>query len=76
MEARFTNGSSVSRIWSDDHAELLAAFQYHADAISFAQARMVEDGENKLVASYVVCETQTGAVTVLRFVKPKAGAQS
>lgn len=73
MEARFMHGSSVSRVWTDSHAELLAAFQYHTDAISFAQARLVEDGENKWVASYIVCDTQTGAITVIR---PKAGAQS
>lgn len=66
MEARFVNGSFVSRVWGDDSTELLAAFQYDSDAISFAEGKVAEDAKRAFANSfYVVSNTYSGKITVL-----------
>ena len=67
MEARFTNGATVNRIWSDGKStELIAAFQYENDAISFAEARAAEDRENDFgPCSYAIHCTYSGKLTMV-----------
>lgn len=77
MEARFTNGSTVNRVWSDgESTELIAAFQYEGDAISFAKSRVEEDKKNQFgPCSYAVHCTYSGKLTMVGGAppaKPKA----
>ena len=66
MEARFPNGSSVSRMWGDrEEGELIGAFQYELDAIAFARAKIAEDAEQKFTNRYVVACTLRGTVRVI-----------
>jgi len=71
MEARFTNGCSVSRVWADGvSTELLAAFQYTHDAEKFAIAKLKEDAEHGLgPCIYVVADCHSGKISLARSVK-------
>lgn len=68
MEAKFVNGSSVCRLYAGDIvAELMAAFQYEADAEKFAKMKLAEDVERKWFDSkYVVSNTYTGTVKIIQ----------
>lgn len=66
MEARFINGSSVSRVYSDGTGELVAAFQYECDAVKFAEQKIAEDAARDFKSDYVVACSLTGNVKVFR----------
>lgn len=55
MEARFANGSSVTRIWCDHATELLACFQYSADALAFANLKAADETRPDSVRYLVYC---------------------
>lgn len=68
MEAKFINGSTVSRVWGrNEEAELLAAFQYETDAMDFARSKLTEDQKHDTLrnCSYVVASHCTGKVVFL-----------
>lgn len=64
MEAKFNNGSTVSRLWGkNEETELLAAFQYSTDAIEFARRKVDEDADIKRHScSYIVASHNDGTV--------------
>lgn len=67
MDARFTNGSTVNRIWGDANTELMAAFQYERDAIEFATAKVQDDQKHGLgPCDYAVHCTYSGKLTMVR----------
>lgn len=75
MEARFTNGASVSRAWRDaEEAELLAVFQYEGDAIDFARAKLAEDAGRDFKSDYIVNNCYSGKATILRAAKAASEA--
>ena len=75
MEARFTNGSTVNRVWSDTSTELIAAFQYQNDAVAFAQLKLSEDIERKIANShYIVSCTYSGKIEIIRITPEVAKA--
>lgn len=74
MEARFTNGSTVNRIWGDAGTELMAAFQYESDAIAFAGAKVAEDAKAGMgPCDYAVHCTYSGKLTIVRALKTAEG---
>ena len=75
MDFRITNGASVTRIWTDDNTEFLAAFQYETDAISFAKARAAEDRGTQMKNWYIVSSHYSGAVTIVR-PQPQTAAEA
>jgi hypothetical protein len=66
MEAKFTNGASVSRMYGRNaETELMAAFQYECDAKEFALRKLADDAERKWFDStYIVSNHCSGAVLV------------
>jgi hypothetical protein len=72
MEARFTNGYSVNRVWSggtsdETSSELLAAFQYERDAEAFAMMKVAEDSEKDLdLCGYVISDHYSGKISIMR----------
>jgi hypothetical protein len=66
MEAKFTNGSTVSRMYGRNaETELMAAFQYEGDAKEFALRKLADDAARDWSdSSYIVSNHYTGHVTV------------
>jgi hypothetical protein len=61
---KLDSGSSVSRFYDDGSGELLAVFQYHCDATSWAKARLASDTKNDLQTSLVVSSMYDGTSTM------------
>jgi hypothetical protein len=76
MEARFVNGTSVSRIYGDNSkAELIAVFEYELDATEFAYAKLKDDAERKwFELSYVIVSMYTGKISIVRHNRTEKGA--
>ena len=67
MGVEMTNGSSVSRIYSDGSGDLLAVFQYDGDARDFAEQQVEQDAKRSFYgALYVVANCYNGKVSVHR----------
>lgn len=68
MEAKFTNGAFLHKVWSDTKsAEVLAAFQYMSDAEDMAELAIVRDQKHQLGSPfYVVTCTYSGRMKVFR----------
>jgi len=73
LDLKITNGSSVTRIWDNDHTEFLAAFQYETHAISFAKDCAAEDRDTRVW--YIVSNHHSGGVPIVR-PQPKTAAQA
>lgn len=74
MEARFTNGFSVTRVHAEDdlvagdykdQTELIAAFEYGQDALEFASAKLEQDTKHGKRKHYIIADSRTGMVQLL-----------
>lgn len=73
MELRINNGATVSRVYGDSSAELLAGFQYQGDAVDFARAKLAEDAAREFTDShYIVSNHYDGTLTIVRHEKKAA----
>jgi hypothetical protein len=70
MEAKFTNGSTVTRLWDDQTTELIAAFQYELDAIRFANQKLLDETKPGHVRYLVYCHHSAKA-TILKKPPPE-----
>jgi hypothetical protein len=73
MDAKFVNGATVTRVWSDEATELLAAFQYDTDAITFAKMKASDDSRPDSVR-YHVYNHYTAKTTIIAPPKREARA--
>lgn len=66
MEAKFINGSTVTRLWGDDATELLAAFAYEEHAKRFAELLIERTDVPTSRVSYLVYSHYNGKSEIVR----------
>lgn len=74
MEARFINGSTVTRLWGDDVTELLGAFAFRDHAVRFAEMLAENSDVPTATVRYLVychCDGKSTIVVDRRNVIPK-----
>jgi hypothetical protein len=72
----FANGASVSRIWDgSEDSELIATFQYMADAEDFARAKLAHDAASSFKESaYAIACHYSAKLKIIRAQREKAAA--
>lgn len=66
MEARFVNGATVTRVWSNEATELLGAFQYETDAIAFAKLKAEDETRPDTVRYFVYCHNKAKTTIIAK----------